>query len=231
MGSFERFGLEHGIALAVLGTAALMLTSAARRSREGIGPPHAVIRIPLAALLAGGLGFAFVEALTIPGLDWIDFLPLHLCDLAVIVAVWALLSRGSLANELLYFWGLSGTLLAMLTPDLDRGFPDSHCISFFTLHGSVVVAAILMTFGVGVRPRPGANLRVFWITNGYAAVAGLVDVVVGKNFLYLRAKPSQPSILDAMGPWPWYILVADLLAFTLFWLLMRPFRTRPRALT
>lgn len=194
----------------------------------GLGRIQAWIRFPLGALLLGGLGYALADALPLRGLDWLDLLPLDLCDLAVLVAVWALLSGNPLACEMLYFWGLSGTLIAMLTPDVDRGFPDSRCLSFFALHGAVAVAAVVMAFGAGVRPRPGANLRVFWITNAYAMLAGLIDATADKNYLYLRNKPSQPTILDVMGPWPWYILAADALAFALFWVLMAPFRDRSR---
>jgi hypothetical integral membrane protein (TIGR02206 family) len=225
---FERFGLEHGVTLALLAVVALLLTLAARRSRLAVGRLHGAVRVPLAALLVAGLGYALADALPLRGIDWLDFLPLELCDLAVVVAVWALLGRSQLACEILYFWGLSGTLIAMFTPDVGNGFPDSRCVSFFALHGAVAIAAVVMVFGVGISPRPGANLRVFWMTNAYAAVAGLIDVLAGKNYLYLRDKPSQPSILDVMGPWPWYILAADALAFVLFWLLMVPFRGRSR---
>lgn len=224
---FERYGLEHGATLALVVATALLLTWAANRSRRGSGRTHVAIRFTLATLLAGGLGFALANALPLRGIDWIEILPIHLCDLAVLVAVWALLSRGQTACELLYFWGLSGTLIAMLTPDLDRGFPDSHCLAFFALHGAVAISAVVMVYGAGVRPRLGANLRVFWITNAYALLAGVIDVVTGENYLYLRSKPSQPTILDIMGPWPWYILAADVVAFGLFWILMLPFRAQP----
>ena len=194
-----------------------------------MGRVHAAIRVPLAVLLLAGLGFALANTLPLRGLDWLDMLPLELCDLAVLVAVVALLTRSPLACEVLYFWGLSGTLIAMLTPDVDRSFPDPRCVSFFALHGAVAIAAVVMAFGAGARPRPGANLRVFWLTNGYAVLAGVIDAAAGKNYLYLRQKPSMPSILDIMGPWPWYILAADALAFVLFWLLMLPFRDRATA--
>ena len=226
---FHRYGLEHGITLALVVAVTLLLTWAARRSRRGSGRTHSAIRFILAALLAGGLGFALANALPLRGIEWLDILPLHLCDLAVLVAVWALLSRSPTACELLYFWGLSGTLIAMVTPDVDRGFPDSRCLAFFGLHGAVAIAAVVMVYGAGVRPRPGANLRVFWITNAYALLAGLIDAATGENYLYLRSKPSNSTILDVMGPWPWYILAADAVAFGLFWALMTPFRVRPDA--
>jgi uncharacterized membrane protein YwaF len=67
---------------------------------------------------------------------------------------------------------------------------------------------------------------VFAITNAYALLVAAVDFLANENFLYLRRKPSQPSLLDVMGPWPWYILAADALAFVIFWALMLPFRGR-----
>ncbi|HKQ19209.1 MAG TPA: TIGR02206 family membrane protein [Candidatus Eisenbacteria bacterium] len=226
MTPFDRYGFEHVVTLALVVGAASLLTWAAKRSRNAEGRGHSAIRFTLATLLAGGLGFALVNALPLRGVEWLDILPLHLCDLAVVVAVWALVSRNQTACELLYFWGLTGTLIAMLTPDVDRGFPDSHCLAFFGLHGAVAISAVVMVFGVGVTPRPGANLRVFWITNAYALLAGVIDIATGENYLYLRSKPSQPTLLDVMGPWPWYILAADAVAFVLFWVLMAPFRLR-----
>ena len=224
MRDFARYGPEHLATLAGLALLAFLLSRLASRDGTGGVAPALAIRVGLALFLLGGLGFAVADALPVRKLDWLDLLPLHLCDMAVLIAVWALLTRGRLACEILYFWGLSGTLIAMIMPDVDRGFPDTRCVSFFALHGVVAVSAVVMTAGVGVRPRPGANWRVFAITNAYAAIAAAIDYAADENFLYLRAKPSQPSILDAMGPWPWYIVTADVLAMILFWLLMLPFR-------
>ena len=227
--AFARFGLEHLAALACLAAMASVLAWWLRRTRAPW--PERAVRIGLAVFLGGGLVYALIDSLPLHGLDWIDILPLHFCDLAVLLAVVALATKGQTVSEILYFWGLSGTLIAMLTPDVDRGFPDTRCVSFFALHGGVAISAALLVFGMGVRPRPRANLRVFAITNLYALIVGVIDFVADENFLYLRRKPSQPSLLDVMGSWPWYILAADALAFVIFWALMLPFRNsgQPRA--
>ena len=56
-------------------------------------------------------------------LHWAEALPMHLCDWATIVVISALLRGGQLTYELAYFWGLSGTVQAILTPDVAENFP------------------------------------------------------------------------------------------------------------
>jgi uncharacterized membrane protein YwaF len=46
--------------------------------------------------------------------------------------------------------------------------------------------------------------------------------------MFLREKPEAASLLDLMGPWPWYILSGALLALALFAALDAPFRGRRR---
>lgn len=222
MRPFERYGPEHLLALGVVAGVATLLCWYLRR--PGTTPrARNAVRFGMAGLLTAGLGFALADALPLRGLDWIDILPLHFCDMAVLFAIVALATKQQTVSELLYFWGLSGTVIAMLTPDVDRGFPDTRCISFFSLHGGVALSAAVTAFGLGVRPRPRAHWRVFLLTNVYAIVVAIINLTTDNNFLYLKQKPSQPTMLDYMGPWPWYILAADLLALGIFRLLMVPF--------
>ena len=60
--------------------------------------------------------------------------------------------------------------------------------------------------------------RAWLVTNGYAAVVAAANWMLGTNFGYLAAKPTQPSVLDYLGPWPWYILGMEVLALVLFFL-------------
>ena len=134
-------------------------------------------------------------------------LPLALCNMALLVAAGACWEpRWQLAVELTYFWGLAGTLQAVVTPDLDVGFPQLEFFEFVVGHLGVVLAALYLVVGLRLRPRPGAVTRVFAVTAVYTAFVGWFDWLTGSNYMFLAAIPTTASLLSVLGPWPWYIL-------------------------
>ena len=54
----------------------------------------------------------------------------------------------------------------------------------------------------------------------------IFNYVFQSNYFYLCEKPSEVSLLEIMGPWPVYILLGDVIAFVMFWLLWLPFRKK-----
>jgi hypothetical integral membrane protein (TIGR02206 family) len=223
---FVLFGADHVAALSVTAILAVGLVALARRAPFAAGR---ALRYGLAAALllatAATLTYWWRSGLLSP----LDLLPLHLCDFLILVAAFALVTLERTSAELLFFWAGSGTLLALLGPDLQSGFPSWAFVSFFLLHGLVVVAAAVVTFGFGRRPRAGAPWRAFALTNAYALGVGLVNLALGTNFLFLRAKPQAPTVLDWFGPWPIYLFVAEAAALALFLLMDAPFRAARRA--
>lgn len=142
-------------------------------------------------------------------------LPLQLTDAVSLVAIVALCTRRALAVELTYFWALTASLQATLTPDLAQPFPSAFYFTYFAYHGGAIVAALMLVFGMGLYPRPGAALRVFAATLVVTAVAAVGDVLSGGNYMYLREKPQHASLLSVMGPWPWYIASTALLGLAM----------------
>ena len=66
--------------------------------------------------------------------DWQHMLPMQMCDWGMVVVIVAMWSGSQRWFEVAYFWGIGGTLQAVLTPNLSFGFPDWRFISFFTSH-------------------------------------------------------------------------------------------------
>jgi hypothetical integral membrane protein (TIGR02206 family) len=225
---------EHIAALIATAAAAGLALAPARR-------PDATWLVPLSRALAVLILAAYITeqaANALRGTWTVErSLPLHLTDAVTLVAVAALWSWPLLLVELTYFWGLSASLQAVLTPDLGQAFPSVFYFTYFTTHSGVVVAAVLLVFGLGIAPRRGAVGRACAATAAFAVLAGAGDLLTGGNYMFLREKPDQASLLDLMGPWPWYIAVAAVLAIALFFLLDLPFRrsgspprrARPRA--
>jgi hypothetical integral membrane protein (TIGR02206 family) len=222
---FVAFGPSH---LAALGVIALVTVALVALVRS-----HPKASLPLRLLLACGqvvlVAFEMTIGVREGWLDWKSALPLELCDAAMVLAVVSLFVPRRATAELVYYWAGTGTLLAMLTPELAWDFPRWEFFVFFGLHGLVVASAILLIFGLGLHPRPGAPLRVLLITAAYAAFVGLVNLTLGTNFMYLGEKPTVATPLDWMGPWPVYLAVGALVAFVLFYLLSLPFLREWRA--
>jgi len=156
-------------------------------------------------------------------------LPLALCNMAALVAAAACWWRTALLVELTYFWGLAGTLQAVITPDLNAGFPHLVFFQYMVGHLGIVLAALYLVVGLRITPRPGAVLRVFAITLGYTAFVGLVDGLTGADYMFLRSPPGNWTLLRLLGPWPWYVVSATGVALLLLLALDAPFRRHRHA--
>lgn len=220
----EPFALFGGPHLSAIAATLVVGLGVARAVRNRPQRQHLACVVMGAFMLASGLGFVAVEAAA--GIPWSSIAPLHLCDIAVFVGAAALFTRNQRAFELLYFWGLTGTFLAMVTPELAEEFPHHRFIFYFCQHGSIVMGALLLAVGLEMRPKERAPLRAWLWLNLVAVGVGVVDWVFSVNFLYLREKPAASTPLDWFGDWPFYLLACEGIALGMFLLLGLPFVSR-----
>jgi hypothetical integral membrane protein (TIGR02206 family) len=216
---------EHVGPLAVLVVVAVLLCVAARRTPgRWIDAVAAVIAL---VLVVAELSWQpYVLANHAWSLN--ASLPVQLCDVAGFIAAAALLWRQRLFVELAYFWGLGGTVQALLTPDLKDHFPSFPYLQFYATHDLVVLAALFLVIGLGLQPRPGAVRRIFLLTLAFVALVAMIDLATGGNYMYLRQVPASGSLLSLMGPWPWYIGASAVVAFAVLAVLDAPFRVSTR---
>ncbi len=158
------------------------------------------------------------------GMPLIHHLPLHLCSIAIFLTAVMLARRSYPAYELVYFWGFAGTLQAIVTPDIEFGFPHIFYISYYLSHGAIIVGAVYATLVFGFRPTLRSIPRVYLLTAIYAfVIITPLNYLLNTNYLYLRYKPAGASILDYLGPWPWYIVALLVLAWVFFFIYYLPF--------
>src|SRR5438067_8547271 len=211
---------EHLVPLAILVVVASLLCAAARRT-PGRWLEWVAVIIAVAIVITELSWQPYVMA----NHSWSAAysLPVQLCDVGGFVAAAALIWRQLLLIEIAYFWGLGGTLQALLTPDLRDHFPSFPYLQFYATHDLVVLAALFLVIGLGLQPRAGAVRRTFLLTLAFAVIVGTIDLTTGGNYMYLRHVPAQDSLLSVMGPWPWYIAFGALLTLLVLTLLHAPF--------
>jgi hypothetical integral membrane protein (TIGR02206 family) len=218
---FVLFGPAHLVILAAIPAVAAVLSRAGRRSVVWLGR----IRWSLGLLLLVNELVWYAYKLRREGVRFPEGLPLQLCDLALWMTVVALLTLKPWSRELAYFAGLGGGGMAVLTPDLwapSWSYPTGY---FFLAHGGVIASVLFLAWSGLLELRPGCLWRVFGLLNLYMAAVGGFNAVFGTNYMYLCRKPTAPSLLDYMGPWPVYLAAGECLALAVFALLWLPLRS------
>lgn len=218
---------QHLAALAAVAVVTAALCVAGRRwPGPWIGPAAIALGLLTVASEAMWIAWLVAQRQWTPAIG----LPLHICDSATVLAAAALWTRRRAIVELLWFWAIAGTLQALLTPDIPQAFPGVLWFQYYLAHGGIVASALFLVIGLRTAPGRTAAIRATGLTLAYAAAVGAIDLVTGGNYLYLRRPPLSPTLLNVMGPWPWYLLSATALGLVLFALLQAPFlRTAPAA--
>ena len=220
--AFRPFGLAH-LAVIFLTIALPFVLAAFVRKSRWPRCEQIIGRLLALSLAVNYLGYEIYLAMT-TGLSWEKALPFQLCDWAMIAILVALLTGRERWLEVAYFWGIGGTLQAILTPDLKYAFPDIRFLTFFIAHSGIVVAIAFMMIIKKFRPHWISIVRTFAWSELYFALAITVDLLTGENYGYLRHKPAAASLLDALSDTRLvYILQMHLLALIFFFVLYLPF--------
>ena len=223
---FVAFGPSHDLMLLLFVAGIPLLVWQGRRTR-GTAAADRSRRVLAIAIVATAVPLQVLQLL--PG-DWdLDTsLPLQLCDLAWMAAAYALWTQRAWACGLTYYWGLTLTSQALITPGLVQDFPHPRFIGFWTMHLLVVWAAIYLTAGLGIRPSWQQLRSTVAVTVMWAVSVTALNFALGTNYGFLNAKPSTPSILDLLGPWPWYVVIEIVLVAAVWALITLPWTSARR---
>lgn len=154
-------------------------------------------------------------------------LPLHVCGLSLYLCALMLLTRSQTLFEVCYFWGLAGATQALITPDVTiYGFPHFVFFHSFLSHGAIILSVIYMACVEAFRPSWRSITKVVLITTGYMALVALVNALTGGNYMFIARRPTFPSLIDYLGPWPWYVVALYGIGLVAFVVVYLPFALR-----
>jgi hypothetical integral membrane protein (TIGR02206 family) len=221
---FSAFGASHLAVLMAFAIGSAALIWIGRRQTE---PQARLLGRGLGALILAIFSAALVYKLAQPSIA--HSVPLQLCDLAELTAAYALWSQRKWAFTLTYYWGLPLSSQALITPDLHGpDFPSHSFLTFFALHLLIVWAAIYLTWGRGVRPGWRGYRFAVITTLAWGAFTIVFNTIAGSDYGFLNRKPLNASMLDFLGPWPYYVLAEIAIVGTVWALMTWPWERKQR---
>lgn len=152
-----------------------------------------------------------------------DELPLHFCSVMAILCFIALWWEPRWARSLVYFGVLSASIQGLLTPAISYGFPKIDFFIFFISHGLLLLSALTIPLLTDWKAKAKDPLRSVLLMNAYLIIIHPINMLLGSNYGYTMSGPAG-SILENLGPAPWYYLWLELPALGLFYLMYLPVR-------
>jgi hypothetical integral membrane protein (TIGR02206 family) len=210
---FQPFGALHLVTVALIVSAIGGIVVWARRA----GPEAA--RKGARALAVTLVAYYAVESVVrvaFMGVDPVLVLPFELCNALFFIGAYALWTDHRLAQEVVFFWTFGGTVHSLITPTPGEGFPSLEFVRYFAAHGLLVLVAVYVVLALEREMTFRSLLRAFVSVQLFEIGVGVIDWLTGLNFLYLRYPPPSPTLFDALGPWPYYLLSLEVVAFVSF---------------
>ncbi|WP_317190625.1 YwaF family protein [Winogradskyella marina] len=153
-------------------------------------------------------------------------LPLYLCSLMALLIPIFTYYRKYWMFEILVFWIIGGTLQAVITPDITKGFPSFDYFRYWMVHLGLLAIIFYFIFELKMKPTLKSVFKSFLALQVYVLMMVGLNYILDANYFYLNEKPKSASILDYFGDWPFYIVVVQLIVIPLFLLIYLPFRLK-----
>ena len=158
-------------------------------------------------------------------------LPLQLCHFAYWLSVICLISQlyNSKHKQFYfncsYFLGFSAAFQGILTVDLTGIFTFSDMLALHLQHSFIILNVLWIIFAYKIKFNQKGILQAYLFTNVLIVLVGLINYIIGSNYMFLCNKPNVNNPL-LIGDWPYYIIVLELVFFIYGYILYLPFKLR-----
>ena len=225
MEPFHPFGALHAVTVSVVFTVIALVTvwgrrqplERARSAGKGLGVLLLVYYLVESVVRVWWMDVS-------PALIW----PLEICSALYFVGAAALWWGHRQGFAIVSLWTFVATFHALITPTPGQGYPSLEFFRYFVAHGLLVLVAVYVLIAMEQRPTFREALGAMLALQVWEVFVGVVDYFSGQNFLYLRHPPPSPTLIDALGPWPWYIGSLELIGIASFALWYGIFRLAVR---
>src|SRR5437764_11525892 len=190
---FQPYGLPHLTVIFITIVLPFALAALVRRTKSQRIERVIIVALSAVLILNYVAYLIFIRSRGV--LDWRQMLPMQMCDWGMVVVIVAMWTGNQRWFEVASFWGIGGTLQAVLTPNLPFGFPDWRFISFFTSHCGIIIGVVFLMLTRRYRPYPMSIVRVFLWSEFYFVVTFVTDKLTDFNYGFLLNKLKAFSIM------------------------------------
>lgn len=219
---FDLFSKNHLLALGVIGIILVYIIlnqkSLAQKSKRDL------FRKGMGTILILQQSLLYLWYITSGNFTLGETLPLYTCRIAIFLSIGMLLFENYKCFEIAYFWGIAGSIIALMTPDTSGfGFPHIMFIQFFVGHGGLLLSLVFMIVVYRYKPTIQSLYRTSKWTIFYFIMVGSLNYLVDGNYSYLRFKPAAATPLDLLPIYPYYVPIFITAFIASFWLFYAPF--------
>jgi len=155
-----------------------------------------------------------------------ESLPINICSVSLILVFFLFVTENKYLFNLLYFWGLIGSLYALFFPNILQNFPHFRFLEFFSAHGLIILSVFYFLFIKKYIVSFKDMIISYLITIGYLFFVFIINLILKSNYLYLMKKPHFNSFFDIFGNFYYLGLMTGVLF--LYILLYIPFYVRTK---
>ena len=130
-------------------------------------------------------------------------LPIHLCSVSALICCFiGFTKKNQLLFEFLFYAGIIGGLLSILTPQITL-YNEYYFfyIMFYFKHASIIAIPLFMRYGLNMKLTKFSWLKVFGLVNLLLLFVLPINALVDSNYLYVSRPPmvNNPLIIEDLN--------------------------------
>lgn len=130
-------------------------------------------------------------------------LPIHLCSVSALICCFiGFTKKNQLLFEFLFYAGIIGGLLSILTPQITL-YNEYYFfyIMFYFKHASIITIPLFMRYGLNMKLTKFSWLKVFGLVNLLLLFVLPINALIDSNYLYVSRPPmvNNPLIIEDLN--------------------------------
>ena len=200
---FSLFTLAHILPIVLMLVVIFLIRRGAERIRNSRHEETLRYILAFALIICDMSYYWRLAAMPSLGGNAVENLPIGVCAWSIILGSFMMVGKSQNLFDIVYFWLLSGSLFALLTPTVltYTGPTRYRYYQFWLEHTLGYIAIFYLIFVHNMRPTIRSAVKSYIALWVMVIFAYWVNAMIpGANYLYMARPEAAPSVLDILPP-------------------------------